>query len=131
MLAGAAAALSPQNGGTLVLSGVVVRRQKAATKMTHQVVFGVSERVPSSPKGQNCNDTSLLSASARQDRLKTGTRTPGSPARALLTDFSVLPLPSAAGGRGVAQCACGSGLARVPNRFAGSGVISNHSRSVS
>lgn len=52
-------------------------------------------------------------------------------ARALLTDFSVLPLPSAAGGRGVAQCACGSGLAHGPNRFAGSGVVSNHSRSVS
>lgn len=50
---GAAAALAPRSRGTSLLSGVVARRQKAATQMTHQVTSGVSGReegVPSSPK---------------------------------------------------------------------------------
>lgn len=73
----------------------------------------------------------LSSASVRHSRpICTWYEDTWSPAQALQTDFPVLTLPSATDGHAVAQCACDSGLAAVANRFAGSGIISNHSQCI-
>lgn len=43
----------------------------------------------------------------------------------------MIPLPGAAGGRGADRRPHGSGLAGAANRSVGSGVLSNHSQSMS
>lgn len=69
--AGAAAALNPQNGETLVIPGTAGRKQKPATKATCPWSCGgpgAEMRVASGLKLQSFNYTSLPSAGARQVR---------------------------------------------------------------